>query len=335
MRSWTPKIYLFFLPLAFSLGVFTNKLNTHKSEAKNLSILDGKISFSEDPKSSYAKTLRSAETLGETEKTSFTVDAAELGEQLGTATQPSIFGRSALVIDLNTNKILFEKNSKEKMKIASLTKIMTAVIALEHKDISDKIYVTRRAAYVGEDTMYLTTGEVYTLKELLYGLLLNSGNDAAYAVADGVAGDSDTFVKWMNIKAQELEMKDTEFKDPSGLDDDTYSTTGDLVKLSRYAMKYSIFRELVKTYNIEFVSDAHKYVYLENATNLLTTYPGVAGIKSGYTEEAGLCLITYSANDGREILGVVLNSTDRKGDMILMLDHGFSTLGVKIEHNLL
>lgn len=327
MRSRTPKIYLFFLPLALSLGVFTNKLNTYKSEAKNLSILDGKISFSEDPKSSYSKTFMSAAPL--------TLDAPELGEQFGTAEQPNIFGKSALMIDLNSNKVLFEKNSKQKMKIASLTKIMTAVVALEHKDINDKIYVTRHAAYVGEDTMYLTTGEVYTLKELLYGLLLNSGNDAAYAIADGVAGDSDTFVKWMNIKAHELGMKDTEFMDPSGLDDDTYSTTGDLVKLSRYAMKYPTFREMVKTYNIEFISDEHKYVYLENATNLLTTYPGVAGIKTGYTEEAGLCLITYASNDGHEVLGVVLNSTDRKGDMILMLDHGFNTLGVKVEHNLL
>jgi D-alanyl-D-alanine carboxypeptidase len=183
--------------------------------------------------------------------------------------------------------------------------------------------------------MYLTTGEVYTLKELLYGLLLNSGNDAAYAIADGVAGDTSTFVEWMNIKAKEIGLENTEFKDPSGLDDNTYSTAQDLIKLSRYAMKHDLFREIVKTYNIELTSDTHKYVYLENATNLLTSYPGVAGVKTGYTEEAGLCLVTYASNNGHEIMGVVLKSIDRKGDMILMLDHGFGTLGVEVHHNLL
>jgi D-alanyl-D-alanine carboxypeptidase (penicillin-binding protein 5/6) len=311
--------------LAVFLGILANRLVNYKSEAMGLPVLEGKVAFSDDPKGFYSKTLKNV----------VTPDNTTLGEEFGTANQPLIAGNSALMVDLNTNKILYEKNSNQRMKIASLTKIMTAIIALEHKDYNEKIYVTRHAAYIGEDTMYLTTGEVYTLKELLYGLLLNSGNDAAYAIADGVAGDTSTFVEWMNIKAKEIGLENTEFKDPSGLDDNTYSTAQDLIKLSRYAMKHDLFREIVKTYNIELTSDTHKYVYLENATNLLTSYPGVAGVKTGYTEEAGLCLVTYASNNGHEIMGVVLKSIDRKGDMILMLDHGFGTLGVEVHHNLL
>lgn len=257
------------------------------------------------------------------------------GGQYGTATEPEVAGVSALLIELDTGKILFEKNSMEKRKIASLTKIMTAVVALEHKKLDSKILVSGKAANIGENAMGLSEGEVYTLEDLLYGLILNSGNDAAYAIAEGVAGDSGRFVEWMNFKAKDLGLKDTYFADPSGLDDTTYSTALDLVKLTRYTLKNPEFKKIVGTFEYEAIDDAHKYIYMQNQTNLLTTYPGVAGVKTGYTEEAGLTLVTYAENDGHKVVGAVLNSTDRKGDMILMLDHGFSTLGVLVEHHLL
>jgi serine-type D-Ala-D-Ala carboxypeptidase (penicillin-binding protein 5/6) len=139
----------------------------------------------------------------------------------------------------------------------------------------------------------------------------------------------------MNIKAQELGLNDTYFADPSGLENNSYSTPYDLVKLTRYALKNPEFRKIVKTVEIEFKSKGHKDMYLYNQTNLLTTYPGAAGVKTGYTGKAGMCLITYAENNGVELIGVVLKSDDRRGDMILMLDHGFSTLGVAVEHNLL
>ncbi|MFH1648757.1 MAG: D-alanyl-D-alanine carboxypeptidase, partial [Patescibacteria group bacterium] len=215
-------------------------------------------------------------------------------------------------------------------------KIMTAVVALEHKNLDEEIIISPQASEIGENVMGISAGEVYTLEEMLYGLMLNSGNDAAYAIAEGVAGDVDTFVKWMNIKAEEINLSDSFFGGPSGLYGGTYSTAIDLVKLSYYAMKKETFREIVKTYELEFpYSEKHKYIYLWNQTNLLTTYPGVAGIKTGYTEDAGLCLVTYAENEGRELIGVILNSIDRKGDMILVLDYGFQLLGVTVEHHLL
>lgn len=253
-------------------------------------------------------------------------------EKFGTDTQPEIAGESALLIEIDSDKVLYEKNSTKRLKIASLTKIMTAVVALEHAKLDSKISISAKAANIGENVMGVSEGEIYTLRELLYGLVLNSGNDAAYAIAEGVSGNSDAFIEWMNIKAKELGLNDTKFTDPSGLDDDTYSSTQDLVKLTKYAMKNPDFREVIATKEIELASDTHKYLYLINQTNLLTTYPGVAGVKTGFTEEAGLCLVTYAKNDGKEVIGVVLNSVDRKGDMVLMLDHGFATLGVTIKH---
>lgn len=258
------------------------------------------------------------------------------GEKVGTDNQPEISGQSAILVDINSGSVVYEKNSTEKMKIASLVKIMTALVALEHKNLKDSIFISDRSASIGENTMGISRGEVYTLEELLYGLILNSGNDAAYAIAEGVGGNVETFVEWMNIKAKELNMYDTEFFDPSGLNDDTYSTAVDLVKLSRYAMKNESFRKIVGTFSIELpYSENHKYIYLENQTNLLTTYPGVGGIKTGYTEEAGLCLVTYAKNEEIELIGVVLNAVNRKFDMLFMLDHGFGVLGLDVEHPML
>jgi D-alanyl-D-alanine carboxypeptidase (penicillin-binding protein 5/6) len=252
----------------------------------------------------------------------------------GTFMQPEIVGESAMLVELDSGKILFSKNPREKREIASLVKIMTAVVALEHKDLDDMLTVSESADAIGENTMGLSAGEAYSLEELLYGLILASGNDAAYTIAEGVAGDVDTFVIWMNMKAKELGLNDSYFADPSGLDDSSYSTTYDLVKLTRYALKSRDFTDIADTLEIELISDSHKYIYLYNQTNLLSSYPGVAGVKTGFTEEAGLCLVTYAINGGKEVVGVVLDSNDRKGDMILMLDYGYSNLGVVVEHNL-
>jgi len=257
-------------------------------------------------------------------------------EVLGISNEPDVSGESALLVDINSGKVVYEKNSTQKKKIASLAKIMTAVVVLEHKNIDDEITISSKAAVVGENDMGISAGEVYTLEELLYGLILNSGNDAAYAISEGVAGDSSAFVKWMNMKAKELNLGNTYFADPSGLDDESYSTASDLVKLARYAMQKDEFRKIVGTVSIELpYSEKHKYLNLENQTNLLTTYPGVAGIKTGYTEEAGYCLVTYAKNENVELVGAVLKSENRKFDMIWMLDWGFSVLGLKIEHPLL
>lgn len=311
-----------------TIGAFFGNKHIEKqiNELNSLEVLKGTKVFAENPNQAYADTL--INKLG--------YDSSwEVGEETGTSDQPLIAGESGFLVDINTGKVLFAKEGTKQLPIASLTKIMTAVVALEHAAPTKKIFVTRNAAYVGENTMYLTAGETYTLEELLYGLLLNSGNDAAYAIAEGVAGDFDTYVEWMNVKAKELGMNNTIYKDPSGLNDGNLSSGEDLVKLTRYAMGFDLFAKIVATKTYEISSDTHKTTYLENQTNLLGTYPGVAGVKTGYTEVAGLCLVTYASNEGHDLVGVVLNSIDRKGDMILMLDHGFWTLGLDIEHNLL
>lgn len=317
------KKFIYFLNFVIFLALGALIYYMREADAKSevlshMDVLSGVTTYGASPEFYYEKTIIN----------SYNPEPLwSPGAPFGISDQPVISGESGLLVDLNTGRVLFEKNSSKKLKIASLTKIMTAIVALEHKDINSKIYVTRTAAYVGENTMYLTNGEIYTLKELLLGLMLNSGNDAAYAIAHGVAGDTQTFVKWMNLKAEELGLQNTVFADPSGLDDGNESTAQDLVKLSRYAMKNPIFAEIVKTQTAELESETHKYVFLENQTNLLSTYPGVEGIKTGYTEAAGLCLVTYANYEGNRVIGAVLKSNDRKGDMILMLNHGFGSLG--------
>lgn len=250
---------------------------------------------------------------------------------------PNIRAKNAFTIDITTDKVLFDKNSKEKRVIASLTKIMTAVVALEHKKLDEEIVVSHKAANIGENTMGISEGETYTLEDLMYGLVLHSGNDAAYAIAEGTAGNTDKFIYWMNLKASELGLSDTKFFDPSGLDDNTYSSAYDLAKLTRYALKNPDFKKIVATldYEIPYAEGKHKYLFLSNQTNLLRTYPGVHGVKTGYTEAANLCLVTYANNNGHEIIGVVLGSDERKIDMIQMLDYSFGKVGVKVDHPLL
>ena len=282
-------------------------------------------------KETYKKTLvRSYEF--DSKRSFIEPDSPNTSEDL-----PWIHAKNSLSVDINSDKILFERDSKKRVPIASLTKIMTAVVALEHKDLKDKITVSSKAASTGENSMGISEGEVYTLEDLLYGLVLHSGNDAAVAISEGAAGSEENFVYWMNLKAAELGLEDTKFTDPSGLNDKTYSSAYDLAKLTKYALKNPDFKKIVGTidYEIPFSEKEHKHLSLLNQTNLLRTYPGVKGVKIGYTEAAQLCLVTYAENEGREIVSVVLQSDARKTDMIQLLDYSFEKFGIKISHPLL
>ncbi len=244
----------------------------------------------------------------------------------------NITAKSALIYDLSSNKVLFDKNAKEKLPMASLTKIMTAIIALENPKKDDR-YVVEGSDLVGEDSMGLDTGETLSLKELLYGLMLKSGNDSAETLAGNFKGGRSAFIKAMNDKAKSLGLKDTNFTNPTGLEGDgkQYTTAYDLIVISRYALdNFPLFNQIVSTfdYNIE-VSSSHKAFFLENETNLLTSYPGVKGVKTGFTPEAGLCLVTYLDYQGHKVLGVVLGSDDRRGEMIELLDYSLESQGIK------
>lgn len=237
---------------------------------------------------------------------------------------PNISAKTALIYDLTSNQVLFSKNPKDKLPIASLTKVMTAIIALENKRKDDRYLVTKDSL-VGENSMGLTAGEVLTIDELLYGLLLPSGNDASETLADSFPSGRDGFIKAMNSKAKAMGLRDSNFTNPSGLEGDgnQYSTAYDLLVITRYALSnFPLFNEIVSTpeYNIAG-TQTHKEYFLQNETNLLTSYPGVKGVKTGYTPEAGLCLITYLDYDGHQIIGILLGSNNRREEMRELLDY--------------
>lgn len=245
--------------------------------------------------------------------------------------EPTLLAKSAFSYDLTTNTVLFSKNSTEKLPIASLTKIMTAIVTLENLKSTDKVVVDSKAATIGEDSMGLTVGEKLTVQELMYGLFLNSGNDAAEALAEGSPFGRENFIYQMNKKAEDLGLSATHFTNPSGLQGDgkQYSTAEDLLVITRYALEKPLIAEVAQLpyFFIPYTSD-HKAFELYNETNLLTTYPGVKGMKTGYTDEAGLCLITYLEYRGHKIIAVILNSPSRRDEMIQILDYSLKTLGV-------
>lgn len=240
--------------------------------------------------------------------------------------KPEISAKSALVYDLTTNKILFEKNSSQKVPMASLTKIMTAIVAIENYKEEEKFRVAKEDL-VGENSMGLSEGEALTPEELLYGLILVSGNDAAETLVNKFVGGRKNFIKAMNNKAKSLGLSNTNFTNPSGLmgDGDQYSTAFDLLVITRYGMNFELFRRVVSTfeYSIQH-SDNHKAFYLQNETNLLTSYPGVKGVKTGYTEEAGLCLVTYLDYENHKIIGIILGSEKRREEMKELLDYSLN-----------
>lgn len=243
---------------------------------------------------------------------------------------PIVSAKSALVYDLTLEKVLLSKNPKEKLPMASLTKIMTAIIALESPRENNR-YKISEEYLVGENSMGLLRGEILSLEELLYGLILVSGNDAAETIAGSYTGGRTQFIAAMNNKAKSLELKDTHFTNPSGLegDGDQYTTVYDLLVITKYALQFPLFRKVAGAidYYIPY-SENHKEFYLTNETNLLTSYPGVIGVKAGFTPEAGLCLVTYLDYKGHEIIGIILGSDNRRDEMKELLDYGLKIQGI-------
>ncbi len=245
---------------------------------------------------------------------------------------PEITADSVLVYDLSTEKVLFEKNPRIRRPMASLSKVMTAIIALEKGKEAN--YEVLGVDLVGENIMGLGTGEILSREELLYGLLLPSGNDAAEVLARNyIDGSREGFIKAMNDKALALGLKDTRFSNPSGLqgDGEQYTTAYDLLVITRYAIEnFPLFEKIVSSPSYDVLATSgHKGYGLFNETNLLTTYPGVKGVKTGYTPEAGFCLVTYLDYGGHRIIGIILNSESRRKEMKELLDYSLSSLGIE------
>lgn len=225
---------------------------------------------------------------------------------------------SAILIEQGSGRVLFAENAGEERLIASITKIMTALVALEEGNLSAVYTVTAEDLAEGS-SMYLKPGEQVGLEELLYGLLLASGNDAALAVAHCVAGDVEGFVALMNEKAAALGLEHTHFANPSGLDDpEHYSTAADMARLTACALEDQTFRRIVSTSAITIGERT-----LTNHNKLLRRYVGCIGVKTGYTRAAGRTLVSAAQRDGMTLICVTLSDGDDWNDHTALLDWGF------------
>lgn len=225
---------------------------------------------------------------------------------------------AAILMDADSGEILFEKDAGRCMRIASTTKIMTALVALERAKLTDTITVTASHMVEGS-SMYLKPGETVTVEELLYGLLLCSGNDAAEALADGCGGTA-SFVRRMNGLAGELGMEDTSFENPSGLDGQAhYSTARDMARLAAYAAGNHTFVRLCSTRSVTIGGRT-----MTNHNRLLRAVPGCIGMKTGYTRAAGRTLVSAAERDGRRLVAVTLQDGNDWADHAALYDWGFA-----------
>lgn len=223
------------------------------------------------------------------------------------AAYPKIDSAAAIVMDTISGRVLYEKNAYSKRSVASTTKIITAILAIEKGNLEDKVAVSKRAASIRGSNIGLKQGQVYTLRELLYGLLLNSGNDAAIAIAEYIGGTVEGFAEMMNSKAAMIGARSSHFISPHGLDmEGHYSTAYDLALIARYALRNPVFSEIVSAKTAVISNKS-----LHNTNEMLSAYPGADGVKTGYTGKAGRCLVTSATRDNWRIISVVLGCPSR------------------------
>ena len=215
-------------------------------------------------------------------------------------------GRAENVVELSTGRVLHSRNADQKLPMASTTKIMTALLIIENCDLDEVITVPDEAVGVEGSSIYLKRGEVISVKDLLYGLMLRSGNDSATALAIHHSGDTQKFAETMNIRAAAMGAESTHFTNPSGLPDENhYTTAGDLSLIACEAMKNDVFKTIVSTRN--YTGEYRSYF---NKNKMLSRVEGANGIKTGYTLKAGRCLVSSAEREGMDIICVVLNCPD-------------------------
>ena len=259
-----------------------------------------------------------SEILGDIESMETSTDSLEI---------PTINSRAYVVIDRKSNTILVGKNENQKKKMASTTKIMTALVVIENCNLSDTVEVSKKAAGTGGSRLGLKTGDKITVYDLLYGLMMCSGNDAAVSLAEHVAGSISDFAKLMNQKALELGLSNTHFVTPHGLDEDEHYTTAyELAILANHAMNNEIFAKIVGTKNYTITINGYPKA-LTNTNELLGVLNGVYGIKTGFTNGANRCLVTSCKRGDMDIICVVLGADTKKyrtTDSIKLIEYAFS-----------
>ncbi len=237
----------------------------------------------------------------------------------------AVSAQKAIVVDAITGRIIFERDADSQSLIASTTKIMTALVVCEQCNVLDRMRIPKEAVGIEGSSMYLQEGEVLTIQELLYGLMLSSGNDAAVALAIYCGGTVEGFAELMNDKARFLGLKNTHFENPNGLDSPAhYSTAQDLAVLAAYAMENPIFAKTVSTKTVTIGQRS-----LRNHNKLLWQVEGADGVKTGYTKAAGRILVSSATRDGRRLIAVTINAPDDWRDHASMLEDGFSRYQVK------
>ena len=238
----------------------------------------------------------------------------------GIQAAPSVSAQSAFLLDADSGRVLYEKNADEPRLIASTTKIMTGLLVCENMDPEQEVTVPDGAAGVEGSSLYLKKGERVTVRELLYGLMLQSGNDAAAALAILLDGSEAAFAERMNRRAAELGLREMHFRNPNGLDADGHCASARcLGLLAAEAMKNPLFRQVVSTKTITVGSRS-----FTNHNKLLWQYPDAAGVKTGYTKAAGRTLVSCAERDGRRLIAVTLCDPDDWRDHAALLDYGFA-----------
>ncbi|MCV4230151.1 D-alanyl-D-alanine carboxypeptidase [Virgibacillus sp. LDC1] len=244
---------------------------------------------------------------------------------------PTNHAQAAALIDVTSGRVLYSKNGDERLRIASLTKIMTAIVAIEHGKLDDRVKISKNAFAKEGSSLFLKLGEEMTLENLLYGLMLRSGNDAATAIAEHVGGTEEGFVLLMNEKAAGLGLTNSHFMNPHGLDhDEHYSSANDVAKLTAYALKNPVFSEIVKTPTKKAPNPNEAWDYKwDNKNKMLRFYEGADGVKTGYTKKAFRCLVSSATRNGQQIAAVTLNDGNDWNDHSKMLDYGFAQFPLK------
>jgi len=250
--------------------------------------------------------------------------------------RPHVRAPSAILVDLTTGRVLFAKHPDQRRPVASLTKMMTALLVLEHADLAEVVTVSRKAAATDPIVLGLQPGERITVKSLVWGLLLWSGNDAAVALAEHVSGSVTGFLHLMNARAWELGLRDTFFASPNGLDDHGYSTARDLAILARVALRDRFFAAVVRSRFHRIPGPPGQIHRLWNLNEMLVRYPGSIGVKTGYTRGAGNCLVAAAARGGGTLIAVVLGDPPGThwrfayGDAGALLDYGFDLEAISL-----
>lgn len=237
--------------------------------------------------------------------------------------RPGLSANNAALIDQETGELLFEKNAHEKQSVASITKVMTAIIAIESGKLDEVSATSRRAIYTEGSSIYLEQGEKMTVEDLVYGLMLRSGNDAAVAISEQIGGSVEGFVYLMNEKAEWIGMQNTHFDNPHGLESPThYSTAYDMALLLRYAMENKTFQKISGTKMHKAENRTYSW---KNKNRLLTEkYKYCTGGKTGFTKKAGRTLLTSAKKGDKALVAVTLNAPDDWNDHIQMFEWGFS-----------